>query len=81
LTLFAYAITPPTNTSLDPAMSVSRAPIRPPVQDSAVARVNPRSRQRSSTIAATGAARRRARQDAATELRFLSQLEIYFSNY
>src|SRR5436190_2513863 len=49
-----YAITPPTKASLEPGTDVSIAPTRPPVQDSAVASLKPRSRQKSITISCTG---------------------------
>src|SRR5574337_1150114 len=48
-------------------MLVRRAATRPPVHDSAVARVSSRARQRSSTISAI--ARRGTRQDAPKRLR------------
>ena len=44
MTSFAYATTPPRKTSLEPATDVSRAATSPPVHDSAVASVRPRSR-------------------------------------
>ncbi len=49
-----YATIPPTKTSLDPGTDVSREPIIPPVIDSAVASVNPRSRQSCRTISSIG---------------------------
>src|SRR5436190_579748 len=54
LTSSAYATTAPRKTSLEPATAVRRPAARPPVHDSAVERVSPRSRQSSSTCAATG---------------------------
>ena len=43
-TSFAYETMPPTKTSLEPGTEVSRAATSPPVHDSAVASVRPRSR-------------------------------------
>ncbi len=52
MTAFAYATTEPRKTSLAPGTAVRRAATMPPVQDSAVASVSPRSRQRPRTISA-----------------------------
>ena len=52
LASFEYVTKPRSTTSDEPAISVSAAAIIPPVQDSAVASLNPRARQRSSTRSA-----------------------------
>ena len=72
-TASAYETIPPRNTSLEPGTDVSRAATSPPVHDSAVASVSPRSRQSSSTSSSIGdsvageeVAARAARRSAAS---------------